>query len=409
MGFFSRRKNRDLRNEGVRLTWGGAAFLIGVLLIGVTAVDADINLLLLMFGFCTGAYVVNATYGWRALRHLSVRRIVPESVVAGQPFQLRYVVTNQHRWAIARSVILEDVFPNKSRDGSPQAFIRSLRPGESITLNVPFICHHRGRVHLQAVRFVSRFPFNLVSKAVRLLSEHELVVCPALGRMLIDPASAARSLDASVSAATPGRARGDEEYSGIREYRHGDNVKKIYWRRSARTGQLVIRETTQSVNQRFWCAVDTRSDLRDASASEALEATLSAAATFICSALEQGASVGLICNGEPLVILPPGSGRAFRPRLMRELGLRPGGHNDSLAECIRRHPWPTRWHASCVLFAVRDDAETRDAAVCLTRSLGPTRALIAGTPGFSSVISLSHDDRLGGGGRRDNGKGRSAA
>ncbi|HPF41698.1 MAG TPA: DUF58 domain-containing protein [Phycisphaerae bacterium] len=406
MGFFSLRRKRELRNEGVRLTWGGAVFLVGVGLIGLTAVDADINLLLLMFGFCIGAYVVNATYGWRALRHLRVRRVTPGSVMAGQPFQMRYIVTNQHRWAIARSVILEDVFPGRPRDEAPQAFIRSLRPGESMTLNVQFVCGERGRIPLAFVRFFSRFPFNLVTKSVRVQAEDELVVCPALGRMLIDPASAARSSDASVSSATPGRARGDEEYFGIREYRHGDSVRKIYWRRSARTGQLVIRETTKSVNKQFWCAIDTRCKRRSAAEREALEATMSAAATFICSALEQGASVGLICNGDPLVILPPGSGRAYRPRLMRELGLREAGHEDSLAEQIRRHPWPTRWQAPCVLFSVRDDTETADAAVCLKRTLGPTRCVIANTPGFDQFVSLSRDSHPT---RRDDRKGRSAA
>lgn len=409
MGFFTRRKNRDVRNEGVRLTWGGVLFLPGVALIGMTAIDADINLLLLMFGICIGAYLVNATYGWRSLRHLRVQRIVPESVIAGQPFQLRYIVSNHHRWAIARSVILEDVFNNKSRDESPQAFIRSLRPGEAVTLNVPFVCHHRGRVPLTAVRFLSRFPFNLVSKSVRLRTAQELVVCPALGRMLVDAASAARSAEPSASAATPGRSRGDEEYSGIREYRHGDSVRKIYWRRSARTGQLVIRETTKSVNKQFWCAIDTRSDARDAGEMEALEATISAAATFICSSLEIGASVGLICNGDPLVILPPGTGRAFRPRLMRELALREGGHDDSLAERIRRHPWPTRWQAPCMLFAVRDDETTRDAAACLTRTLGQTRCVIANTPAFDALVSLSDDRKIAKSRQRDDGKGRSAA
>ncbi|MCB9851917.1 MAG: DUF58 domain-containing protein [Phycisphaerales bacterium] len=408
MGFFSLRRNREVRNEGVRLTWGGSVFLIGVLLIGLTAVDADINLLLLMFGFCAGAYIVNATYGWRALRHLRVRRVVPESVIAGQSFQIRYIVTNQHRWAIARSVVLEDIFPGRHRDETPQAFIRSLRPGESITLNVQFICRERGRIPLQAVRFFSRFPFNLVTKSVRLVAEDELIVCPAVGRMLIDPTSAARSTESSVTASTAGRSRGDEEYSGIREYRHGDSVRKIYWRRSARTGQLVIRETTQSVNKQFWCAIDTRSKRRSQAEAEALEKTMSAAATFICSALEQGASVGLICNGDPLVILPPGSGRAYRPRLMRELGLREGGHEDSLAQQIRRHPWPTRWQASCVLFSVRDDAETRDAAACLKRTLGPTRCVIANTPGFDQVVSLS-GEKKNNVRRNGGGKGRSAA
>lgn len=388
-----RKKRPAVRREGIRLTRGGLIYLIGVGLIGVTAIDANINLLLLMFGFSAGTYIVNAAYGARALRYLHVERIVPETIVAGQRFQIRYVVTNQHRWAMARSVVVEDLFPKPLRDRSPRAFIRGLRPGESTTLTVPYILDRRGRIELTTLRVLTRFPFNLVIRAIRISVSHELVVFPRLGQLLIPPSTVTRSSDASGSNIALARLRGDEEYYGIREYRYGDNPRKIHWRRSARTGQLVIRETTQTGNKRLWCALDTRTSAGSAEEQAALEQVISAAATFLCAALEDGASVGLICNGDPLVILPPGNGRAHRPRLLRELAVRTGQHDDSLADEVRRHPWPAHWHGPCVAFSVKDDDRTRDAANSLSLALGSVRLFVPGTPAFSSLIALRSDAR----------------
>src|SRR5690606_36034806 len=197
-----------------------------------------------------------------------------------------------------------------------------------------------------------------------------------------------RATDTSSSSITFARTRGEEEYYGIREYRHGDSPRKIHWRRSARTGRLIIRETLQTGTQRLWCAVDVRMRSESAGASAALEQVIAAAATYICAALEEGASVGLISNGDPIVILPPANGRAHRPRLLRELALRTGHGAESLAALVRRHPWPARWQAPCVMFAVHMDDEARESAACLVRALGSARLYVPGTPAFSALVAM---------------------
>ena len=84
----------------------------------------------------------------------------------------------------------------------------------------------------------------------------------------------------------------------------------------------MVREMAQSGDNQLWCVVDTCVAPGDAGQARRLELAISAAATVICDALERGAKVGLICNGEPLVVMPPAAGRARRPRLLRELAIR---------------------------------------------------------------------------------------
>ena len=373
---------------GIRPTSSGLFFLVGTTLIGLTAVDADVNLLLMLFGLCVGALMVNFLLGWRCLRFISIRRIAPEAAVVGQQFDLRYIVTNKHRWITARALIVEDEAYSGASIPNPQGFITSLGPGETRTISLPYLCDVRGRLTFASIRVLTGFPFNLLLKWRRLHDKREMVIYPMLGGLRSDPRSLARSIDSSRHANHLGNRRGDEEYFGIREYRHGDSLRKIHWRRSARTGQLMIRETATTSTQQYWCVVDSRRIKTETNGTELLEVTLSAAATFVCAVLEQGASVGLICNGDPLVILPPGSGRIHRPRLLRELALRRGDHDDSLDDHVRSQPWPARWHGPCFYFATGEDAATRAAVSSLERALGAVRIFTPHTPAFNKFIRL---------------------
>ncbi|MBK8267528.1 MAG: hypothetical protein IPK83_04170, partial [Planctomycetes bacterium] len=75
------KKSRRFTPVGFRPTLGGVWFVVGAMLIGLAAMDADVNLLLVIFGFCLGGLIINFFYGWRTLPLLSVRRIVPETAV----------------------------------------------------------------------------------------------------------------------------------------------------------------------------------------------------------------------------------------------------------------------------------------------------------------------------------------
>jgi uncharacterized protein (DUF58 family) len=182
------------------------------------------------------------------------------------------------------------------------------------------------------------------------------------------------------------RAKGDEEFYGLREFREGDNPRRIHWRRSAQTGQLMIREMANTREAQIWCAVDTRCDPRDAEQATRMEIAISAAATAICEALERGTKVGLICNGEPLTVLPPVGGRPRRARLLRELAIRGPNPDDGLAPHVRRMAWPTRWRGSCLLFAAGESEDLRAAARVLGSAVGPTTTYLPGTPAFEAMF-----------------------
>jgi len=385
---------RPPKQHAFRLTLGGVGFILATLIICLGAVDGDVNLLTLLFGFCLGSLLINAFYGTRTLTSLSVRRTVPDVAVAGKPFVIRYTVTNRRRWASARGILIEDVLGEGAPIPNPEFFVPVLAAGKSVTLAVPVLSPRRGRVVFSHIGASTRLPFYLFSKWVRIAAEGELIVFPALGRLLTGVNFSEGATD--IPGGSGGRIRGDEEYYGVREYRAGDNPRRIHWRRSAQTGRLMIREMAQAGDNQLWCVVDTCVARGDSEQARRLELAISAAATVICDALERGAKVGLICNGEPLVVMPPAAGRACRPRLLCELATRRSHYDDDLASHIRRLPWPPRWRGPCLLFGAADGPGLRSAAAALAGSAGSTSVYVPGTNAFDELFQPAEGSRAKG-------------
>ena len=375
---------RPPKQHSFRLTTGGLGFILATVIICLGAVDGDVNLLTLLFGFCLGSLLINAFYGYRTLTSLSVRRTVPDVAVAGKSFVIRYTVTNRRRWATARGILIEDVLGDGAAMPNPEFFVPVLAAGQSVTLAVPVVSPRRGRIAFSFIGASTRLPFYLFSKWVRIEAAGELVVFPALGRLLTRVNLSEGATDSP--GGNGGRVRGDGEYYGVREYRAGDNPRRIHWRRSAQSGRLMIREMAQSGDNQLWCVVDTCVAAGDVVQARRLELVISAAATVICEALERGAKVGLICNGAPLVVMPPAAGRACRPRLLRELAIRGSHHNDDLATHIHHLPWPPRWRGPCLLFGATDGPGLQSAAAALTASAGSTSVYVPGTSAFDELF-----------------------
>lgn len=371
---------------GLRLTRGGLLFCLGTLLVGLVAVDSDMNLLMLLLGFGLAALVLNGFSGWRTLRGLTVRRLLPDMAIAGQPMDIRYRVTNHRMWTAARGIHLIDELPADGPMASPETYLPLLRPHETVVVTVPAMAARRGRVRFSKVRLSIGFPFGIFRKSVIHPAETGFIVLPALGRLRADILRTMLTADTPGGGLSLSQTKGDEEFYGLREFRQGDNPRRIHWRRSAQTGQLMIREMANTRESQIWCVVNARSDPKDVRQSERLESAISAAATVICDALERGTKVGLICNGDPLAILPPAGGRPRRARLLRELALRVAHPDDELLPHIRRMSWPARWRGSCLLFAAAETEDLRAAARNLARAIGPTTIYLPDTPAFDAMF-----------------------
>jgi uncharacterized protein (DUF58 family) len=81
------------------------------------------------------------------------------------------------------------------------------------------------------------------------------------------------------------------------------------------------------------------------------ERLISAAATAVCTALEQGHRVGLIGRSAEPVVIAPTAGKTHRQRLLKELACMEPGAQTPFDELVGRVHWSTGWNARCLLLS----------------------------------------------------------
>jgi uncharacterized protein (DUF58 family) len=83
------------------------------------------------------------------------------------------------------------------------------------------------------------------------------------------------------------------EWEGVRAWRRGDPMKRLVWKKMARTGELVSRDTSSVESREIWFDYDDAQGRDD-------EARLSRLASWIESAHAQGLPHGLRLPGHTI-------------------------------------------------------------------------------------------------------------
>jgi uncharacterized protein (DUF58 family) len=120
------------------------------------------------------------------------------------------------------------------------------------------------------------------------------------------------------------RRGGSDEFYGVKEYRAGENPRRIYWRRSARTGTLLTKEMMQVSPPRILMLVDNYISERSLDAHARIERAIAMAASVAQHALEQGLAVGLVAwSGHGWTHLMPNNGKRHCRDILTALALLP--------------------------------------------------------------------------------------
>ncbi len=381
----------------LQITFGGLLFIVVNILILLAGLNTEANLLLLLFGIGMGALAVNAVLPLLMLRRIEVDRIMPEGVVAERPFAIAYRARNRRRRLRAWGLSITEMPVSDVLERFPVAFIECLTPRQEQRVETVGRCAHRSHLSLTGIRVTCRYPFNLFACTADIRLAGSLTVYPAMGRLRHDPWRMGAT-GQSQSARTTRDRENPEEFSGVREYREGDNIRWIHWRRSAHTGELVVREMIPLHQTRLVIMLDpwptpTGKEPRKATASDEFDAQaeriISAACTAICSGLEQGHRVGLICRSAEPVIIPPASGKAHRQRLLRELAAVRRGGRTPFDELIGRVRWSSGWNVRGMLLAGRLQIEHEHVVKGIGARAEALLVLCPGTDAFESLFDFS--------------------
>ncbi len=132
-----------------------------------------------------------------------------------------------------------------------------LDPGKETKLAWEFVPNKRGRETIQLKGLVSRYPFGFLRKSISDSFEREVLVWPQRIPYEFSGNKAGKRWMYGQH-----RRKGDGvDLIQLRDYHHGDALRSIHWKATARLGKLQVRETEQEHHQAFSLWVDLSSSV----------------------------------------------------------------------------------------------------------------------------------------------------
>lgn len=244
----------------------------------------------------------------RSPHRLTLRReVTPRLVPAGQSAHVRIDLTHAGR-VPAGTLLLEEVVPyalgQRPRfvlEGVGRHFTREL------TYTVRPEVRGRHLVGPMTVRVTD--PFGMVELGRTFQTTTALVATPRT--VALNGGAPVRAWAGSGHSRPRSFATGQAEDVTVRDYQQGDDVRRIHWRSSARTGELMVRREEQPFQARTVVVLDTRSQAhRGRGAASSFEVAVSAAASIATHLASTGHEVQ-VATASGLLPLPPTSDLPF--------------------------------------------------------------------------------------------------
>jgi uncharacterized protein (DUF58 family) len=162
-------------------------------------------------------------------------------------------------------------------------------------------CARRGVYEVGPLVAIASDPLGLAQRETVVAEPFELLVHPRI-ELVSDRPLTRQFEDPPIRPPVSKPWPSGLEFYGMREYVPGDDLRRIVWRASARTGKVMVREAEQGITDHVTVILDTDrgSHSRDGEVSESFEMAVRAAASLAVRHLREGYEVRTEVNGGPL-------------------------------------------------------------------------------------------------------------
>jgi uncharacterized protein (DUF58 family) len=265
-----------------RRGWGVAAGSLALVLAG--RLMGALELFVLAAGGTSLLVGSFALVAGRRPRVTALRRLPSQRACAGEPTRVELRVTNQSRTR-SPNLTLHDVLGSRSA-ALP---LGSLPPGggEAAHYRLPPLARGLHRIGPLEVHVTD--PFHLARTVTTLVPPTDLLVYPRV--------HALRPLTSKVGEDPRGGTRplapggGGDEFSTLRAYQVGDDLRWVHWPSTARQGDLVVRQHEAPRQGRLTVLLDSRAEVHTEAT---FEAAVSAAASILAASRRPATLVRLV-------------------------------------------------------------------------------------------------------------------
>jgi uncharacterized protein (DUF58 family) len=271
----------------------GKRFFLATVLITVAALNTGNNLIYLILSMMLSIFILSILILMVNMNGLELVVHQSQPVFANNPADMNITISNRKR--LIPSYSIKVLMPEGIKGG---VYFPEISGLSDRLKTVPVVYEKRGIYRYGDFFIETSFPFILFSDRILCRVEGEVIVYPEI-----------KEIDGIIPEITGVRCEpylpriGEEdEFSMIREFRYGDDWRRIHWKASAKTAKFMVMEYAAEEPRKLTVIFD---NLRPYD-TESFEKAVSLAASISDRFLNEGFFVRLLTCRK---VIPFGSGR----------------------------------------------------------------------------------------------------
>ncbi|ASW56038.1 DUF58 domain-containing protein [Plantactinospora sp. KBS50] len=280
---------RGLTTRGRSFLAAAAAAALSALILGEKDL-LRVAVLLAVLPLLAALYVGRSRY-----RLACTRSLEPHRVQAGSTSRVVLRLQNLSRLPTG-TLLLEDRLPY-ALGSRPRVVLERLGAHQGSSVAYTVRADVRGRYEVGPLTVRLTDPFGLCELTRAFPSTDRLTVIPQV-LALPNVRVAGEYAGTGDSRARSVAVHGDDD-AATREYRHGDDLRRVHWKSTARTGELMVRREEQPWESRATVVLDTRAAAhRGEGPTASFEWAVSAAASIAVHLRRAGYKMRLVTGPE---------------------------------------------------------------------------------------------------------------